>query len=158
MPSIWRVGWVGGVLWLACGLCYGAGDVDKSTEVARDEMVGAVFYPDGVTPASDLPVRVWSVEKQRMLYRSKTNAEGVFRIPVLRVGQCYVFVGLVRVNLSVLSANESEWHQSNDMVIILTHRMLVGARPSVQPYLLIPMLIPSVPFLVNPKKPRVVSP
>jgi len=156
MPSTWKVGWIAGVLWLTCGLCYGAGDADKPTEVIRDEMVGVALYTDGVTPVSDLPVRVWSVDKQRMLYRSKTNTEGVFRIPVLRAGLCYLFVGTVRMNLSILAASESEWHQSNDIVVILTRRMLVGATPSVKPF----WFVPALPFLASPKipKPPVVSP
>ena len=106
---------------------------DQPTEVPRDEIAGVVYYPDGVTPISGLPIRVWSVDKEKILYRSQTDQEGVFHVPATRSGRCYLFVGRIRVNLQVMATDESEWHQRHDLVVILPHRMRASAIPFVPP-------------------------
>jgi len=136
------------------GVGWGAEPADVPTPVVREEIVGVALRPDGVTPIGDLPVRLWSVDRQEMIYRTRTKPDGTFRIPRLRSEHYYAFVGRVRVNLKMIAPDdEGEWHQNHDLIVVLPTRILVSASPLVSDLMIAPLLMNAIP-----KKPRIVSP
>ena len=161
------------VAWALAGVGLGAESSDVPTSLVKEEIVGVALRPDGVTPIGDLPVRLWSVDRQEMIYRTRTKPDGSFRIPTLRSEHYYIFVGRVRVNLKMIAADdEAEWHQYHDLIVILPNRILVsasplvsdliialptrilvGASPSVSDVIIAPLIVPVVP-----RPPSVVSP
>jgi len=114
------------------GVGWATEPADIPTPVVREEIVGVALRPDGITPIGDLPVRLWSVDRQEMIYRIRTKPDGTFRIPALRSEHYYLFVGRVRVNLKMIAPDdEAEWHQYHDLVVVLPNRVLVNASPLV---------------------------
>ena len=126
--------------------------VEAHMEIVTDEIVGVALYPDGITPIRDLPVRVWSVDGQKMIYRTRTDEDGVFQIPWLNEGRCYVFIGRVKVDLRVLTADVNTVHQHHDIVAVVPRGMLVSSRPHLMDVVMAGLLLPP------PDEPRVVSP
>jgi len=143
------------MLMVRCVSSLGAEAAGVDTDLPREEMVGVALFPDGVTPIENLPVRVWSVDKQKMVYRTRTDADGLFRVPVIRVGRYYLFVGRARVNINVLLSNEMAGSQNNDIVVILPYRMMVSSVSLGEPVLFAPLLF--APLALPPNK-KVVSP
>ena len=142
----------------ACVLCTMgqlvlADEFVAEVQVMPDEIVGVVLYPDGTTPVIDLPVRIWDTDRNRMVHRTKTNSEGVFRIPTMKEGRFYLFVGGLRIDMEVLLANKELLSQQHDLVIVLPRKMTLGTSVKVYDLLLIPLLIRE-----PPPPPKVVSP
>ena len=125
---------------------------DAQMEIVSDDIVGVALYPDGETPVKDLPVRVWSIDRQRMIYRTSTDEDGVFEVPEIRLGRCCIFVGRVRVDLRVVRAGRTDLHQRHDIVVVVPHGMLVSAAPRIMDILIAPLIMQA------PAEPRVVSP
>jgi hypothetical protein len=149
--------WIHGAL-LAVPLCivgqFGwAEDFVPEVQVLPDEIVGVVVYPDGETPVIDLPVRVWSLEKNRMLYRTKTDDEGAFRVPSsISGGKCYLFVGKLSIDLEILHPSKDVVSQRHDLIIVEPRWMTVTTGARLFDVLLAPVL------MQVPDSPRVVSP
>ena len=118
----------------------------------EEDIVGLALYPDGQTPVVDMPVRVWSVDKKQMIFRSRTDNHGNFRIPRLEPGQNYLFVGRVRVNLKIFTAESGDTHQYHDIVMVVTRGMVIPAKPNVMEVLLAPVI------MKPPEDPPVISP
>lgn len=147
------------LLWVLAGcLCmkgqsgWGEGYTPQ-VQVLPDEIVGVVVYPDGITPVVELPIRVWNLEKNRMVYRTETNDEGQFRIPaVVKGGQCYLFVGKLRIDLEIMRRNEALASQRHDLVIVVPRWMTVTTGIRVYDVLLASVLmqVPSLPRVVSP--------
>lgn len=129
-------------------------DAGPQLQTTPDRILGVVLYPDGVTPVGDLPIRIWSVARNKMIYRTATAADGSFSIPALEDGDCYVFVGRLRIDMKVLKARADALWQANDMVIVLPRGLIVSS--SVTPKLFDVMLVPLV--VRPPQSPKVVSP
>ena len=74
----------------------------KSVAVKPGEFTGRVLYPDGVIPAADAPVRVWSVAENRFVYETTTDRSGNYKLPALKEGRyLLVFGDRVVVDLRV---------------------------------------------------------
>ena len=125
---------------------------DAQMEIVSDDIAGVALYPDGETPVRDLPVRIWSIDRQRMIYRTSTDNDGVFEVPAMRVGRCYIFVGRVKVDIQVVRAGRTDLHQRHDIVVVVPHGMLVSAAPQIMDVLIAPLI------MQPPAEPRVVSP
>ncbi len=54
---------------------------------------GRVLYPDGKTPAANVPVRVWDVEKEKFIHQVKTDEKGNYSLPRLAPGRYRVTFG-----------------------------------------------------------------
>lgn len=125
---------------------------DVQVELLEEDIVGLAVYPDGETPAEDVPVRVWSVDRKEMIYRSRTDENGNFRIPRLESGQNYLFVGRVRINLKIFKPEAGAAHQYHDIVMVVSRGMVVPAKPNIMEIMLAPII------MRPPEDPRVVSP
>jgi hypothetical protein len=68
------------------------------------EISGKVSYTDG-GPASNVPVRVWSVETKTFIHGTNTDPEGMYSLPQLEPGK-YKFVFGDRVFLDVKVADK----------------------------------------------------
>ncbi len=109
---------------------------------------GVVLYEDGETPVSGLPVRVWDAKTEKVVFRTKTNADGVFTIPEMDEGDRYVTVGSVRIDMRLLTARAGIVPQTHGLVVVM---------PKAMPLIpLAPILIPTtaaaalVPQIVSP--------
>ena len=65
----------------------------KSVAVKPGELTGRVLYPDGVIPAADAPVRVWSVAEKRSVYETTTDSSGNYKLPALKEGRYFLVFG-----------------------------------------------------------------
>jgi hypothetical protein len=132
--DLWRFASVKG--WAALTLCLclvaspgvRAENGEPHAELLPNDIAGVVLGPDGETPIEDLPVRVWSVDRRRYLYRTKTDKDGMFDIPRMRTGRCYLLVGGVKIDLRILSRRAGSLMQHHDIVIALPRRMVVASR------------------------------
>jgi hypothetical protein len=126
-------------------------------ELLPYDIVGVALYPDGETPAEGLPIRVWDLERRKFIFRSETDAEGVFRVPRLETGKCHLFVGQVKVNLQMLARTEIAMLQHHDIVVVLPRRMVIAQRPEIQDLVLYNVIL--APTLISPPpETKVISP
>lgn len=140
--------------WFGNGLA--APDADASAphmQLSSQPVVGVVLYPDGETPVPDLTVHVWSVAKERFVYRTRTDHEGGFEIPWMREGRGYIFVGNVKIDLQIVPSDAGGAVQRHDVVVVVPRKMIVGsAGPRLIHVLSAPLLMtaPLLPSLVSP--------
>lgn len=74
---------------------------------ATSELSGKVMYSDAKTPASKVPVRVWSVTEKKFVVQTTTDENGNYTIPKLQPGRYVgVFGDRVRVDIQIVSAKE----------------------------------------------------
>lgn len=118
-----------------------AADGVSQLEVLPEEVVGIALYSDGVTPVIDLPVRVWSIKKNRMVSRTRTDDSGIFRVPEFDPGDCYMFVGRVKISMKVLQKDTAAAWQRHDVVVVLPDRFLVAGPPRLTDVLVAPVLM-----------------
>jgi len=110
------------------------------------EVRGVVLFPDGETPVDDLRVRVWNADTEKVVYRTRTDENGVFSVPKLDEGTHYVTVGPVRIDMRVLTARAGVTPQSHGFLVVVPKRM-----PLMQPF--VPSSISAAAIL-----PQVMSP
>ena len=94
---------------------------------------GVVLQPDGDTPVSRMPVRLWNADTDEVVYKTQTNKDGVFEVPELTEGNHYVTVGPVRIEMRVLTARAGTIPQAHSFVVVVPKRMP-----------LMPILLPSI--------------
>lgn len=122
-------------------------------QLPSESVVGVVLYPDGATPVPDLSVHVWSVAKERFVYRTRTNSEGGFEIPWMREGRSYILVGDIKVDLQVVAPEAGTVGQRHDIVVVVPRKMMIGSGgPRLIHVLAAPLLMttPILPSLVSP--------
>ena len=112
------------VLAVTCRAGFGQSVVPR-LEMLPEAIRGIILYPDGKTPVADVPVRLWSVKEDRIIHRSASDDNGAFRIPRTADGECFLFIGRLRVDLRVLSRHGDAMVQQHDMILVMPHRMLV---------------------------------
>jgi len=123
--------------------------LQSDLELFPSDIVGVTLCPDGQTPVADLPVRVWSVDKDKMIYKTQTDKDGGFRIPSLSAGRCFIFVGRVKVDINVLRNQQNALTQHADWVVVMPRSLLLTKTPEIYdllmttPALLIPQERPS---------------
>lgn len=117
-----------------------------------NDIAGVALWPDGKTPVHDLPVRVWNADRNRMVYRTRTDRNGVFRIPNTPVARCWIFVGKVKVDLRILKTEDGTASQQHALVVVVPRHMLLASKPEMTDLVLAPLLLNAIP------PPRVVSP
>lgn len=125
-------------------------------ELVANEVVGAVFFADGETPVASFPVRLWSVDQERFLYRTRTNAQGEYRVPRLRAGRTYLMVGRVKIDLQVLAEEPGTLMQRHDIIVILPRRTLLTAKQVLYDYFA--GMLPLLALPEEPREPEIVSP
>jgi hypothetical protein len=82
-----------------------AAPYSQSLTIKPGSLTGQVLYPDGETPAANVPIRVWSVVDKKFIYEGTTDEKGMYRIPALGPGQYVVIAGdRVRVEVVVSDA------------------------------------------------------
>jgi hypothetical protein len=106
-------------------------------ELVPQDIVGVTLYPDGQTPIIDLPVRVWSVDKDKIIYRTRTDKDGAFKIPGLTTGRCFVFVGRVKVDMRVLAGRKELVAQQANWIVIMPRGLLVSKTPEIYDLLML---------------------
>jgi hypothetical protein len=134
------------------------GRAEPLLEIVPEEIVGIALYPDGITPVAELPIRLWSEARQRVIFRTQTAADGTFRVPRTAAGPCFLFVGRVKMNLRMLPPSAGGTYQQHDIIIVVPRSLVVGqGLPQAGIIMGTDVLI--APFLFKPpRKPPVVSP
>jgi len=124
-----------------------AAEPETHMVVEQEEIVGIVVRPDGETPIEKMPVRVWSVESQKITHRTRTDVNGIFHIPRQKVGQALIFVGRVKIDLRILIKDANMVGQHHDIVVVMPHRMLIASLPRAME---IPIGLMAIPPLISP--------
>jgi hypothetical protein len=115
--------------WVCAALVFGVlatagvADTPPDVTVLPAEVRGIVLFPDGETPVDGLKVRVWNAETERIVFRTRTNTDGVFDIPHLDEGRHYVTVGPVRIDMRVLTARGGVTPQPHGVVVVVPKRI-----------------------------------
>ncbi len=120
-----------------CGATYAA-PPDLSVLPAR--VRGVVLLPDGETAVSGLRVRLWNAESEKVIFRSRTNKDGVFEVPKMTEGSHYVTVGPVRIDMRILTARAGVTPQPHGLVIVVPKRLPM-----------MPVLIPGATAMALPQ-------
>jgi hypothetical protein len=123
--------------------------------ILPNECVGVVLHGDGETPVARLPVRLWSVDKARFVYRTRTDPGGVFYVPRLATGRSYLMVGQIKIDLEVSSESGTPGAvvgQQHDIIVAMPRRALVIGEQVLYDVLVAPLL------LRQPERPNIVSP
>lgn len=134
---------LGAILLLAAG----RGETPIEIELLPEDIVGVVLRPDGKTPIAELPVRVWNTEKNKTIYRTKTDKDGIFRLPALKASRNIVFVGRVKIDMRILSARKDALMQRHDWVIVMPRGLLMSRMPEMAD------IIMGIPVLLQPSPP-----
>lgn len=104
---------------------------------------GVVLKADGKDRADNLRVRVWNADTEKVVYRTRTDEDGVFEIPRLDEGNHYVTIGPVTLNMRVLSARAGVRPQPHGVVLVVPKRMPIGP-------ILLPGAAAALPQIVSP--------
>ncbi len=112
-----------GVVSMILGLTlYGFGvvpaEITPLTQVISADVQGLVFYADGQTPAADVPIRIWDIEKREFIYSAQTDENGYFHLPKLEPGKYYVTFDWVKVELLVVEPVGGV-QQPHDVVVVI---------------------------------------
>lgn len=107
--------------WLPCfeaaaAMRYEPGAFSK---VITAEVQGLVFYSDGETPATDLPVRIWDIEKREFIYEDMTDENGYFELPKLEPGRYFVTFDWMKIELLVVEKASVVAQQPHDIVVVI---------------------------------------
>lgn len=135
---------------LAATAVIGVAQAAPDVAVLPAEVRGVVLFPDGETPADKLAVTVWNADTEKIVYRTRTDKDGVFNVPRLEEGNHYVTVGPVRIDMRVLTARAGVTPQPHGFVVVIPKRM-----PIVQT--LVPSTLTAAAAAL-PAAPQVVSP
>ena len=130
----------------------GAGAVEAHMDLHPQEIAGIALFPDGETPVSDLPVRVWDMAEKKFVYRTRTDEHGVFEAPQMGAGLHSLFVGRVKIDLCMIAEKAGRSAQRHDIIVVIPRKMIVSARPGLMDVLVAPA------FFRPPEPARVVSP
>lgn len=79
-----------------------------------------------------------------MVFKTRTDADGIFEVPKLTEGSHYVTVGPVRIDMRVLTARAGVTPQPHGLVVVVPKRLPM-----------MPVLIPGATALALP---RIMSP
>jgi hypothetical protein len=126
---------------LACGAAYAA---RPDLSVLPAKVRGVVLLPDGETPVGGLQVRLWNAETEEVIFKSRTDKDGVFEVPKMTEGSHYVTVGPVRIDMRILTARAGVTPQPHGLVVVIPKRLPM-----------MPVLIPGATAMTLP---RVMSP
>ncbi len=132
---------------VAAGVVQAAPDVT----VLPAEVRGVVLFPDGQTPVDRLPVKVWNADTEEVVFRTRTDANGIFDVPRLEEGNHFVTVGPVRIDMRILTARAGVTPQPHGVVVVIPKRM-----PMIQTF--VPSTITAAAAAALPAAPEVVSP
>jgi hypothetical protein len=132
---------------VAAGVVQAAPDVT----VLPAEVRGVVLFPDGQTPVDRLPVKVWNADTEEVVFRTRTDENGIFDVPRLEEGNHFVTVGPVRIDMRILTARAGVTPQPHGFVVVIPKRM-----PMIQT--LVPSTITAAAAAALPAAPEVVSP
>ncbi len=132
---------------VAVGVAQAAPDVT----VLPAEVRGVVLFPDGATPVDRLPVKVWNADTEEVIFRTRTDADGVFNVPRLEEGNHFVTVGPVRIDMQILTARAGVTPQPHGFVVVIPKRMPMIAT-------MVPSTITAAAAAVASTAPVVVSP
>lgn len=105
---------------VVCGLAQAA-PPDLSVLPAR--VRGVVLLPDGETPVDRLRVRLWNADTEEVIFKTRTDADGVFEVPKMGEGSHYVTVGPVRIDMRVLTARAGFTPQPHGLVVVIPKRL-----------------------------------
>jgi hypothetical protein len=135
----------------ASGIANAAPDV----AVLPADIRGVVLFPDGSTPADGLTIRVWNTETEEIVFKTKTNKQGIFDLPRLDPGDHYVTAGPVRIDMRVLDGRPGTVPQPHGFVVVIPKRA-----PVIQPLIPTTITASATPFLAEAPtpEPRIVSP
>lgn len=121
------------------------------------EVRGIVLLPDGETPVERLAVKVWNAETEEVIYRTRTNEDGVFTVPRLTEGDHYATVGPVRIDMRILTARGGVVPQAHGVVVVVPNRapavpVLLPTTMSTAAAALLPAAEPEpiIPTIVSP--------
>jgi len=95
--------------------------------VRPGEIAGKILYPDGKTPASKVPVRVWSVTKEKFILQTTADEKGAYRLPRLAAGRYLVVYG-DRVSVDLRVDDEAKQTARTLNVIIPRGKVLAADR------------------------------
>ena len=87
-----------------------------SIAVKPGKLAGKVLFPDGTSPAAAVAVQAWSVEQEKYVCETVTDAEGAYELEGLPAGRHLLVVG-GRVSVDVRVAEEAD-HRGPLNVII----------------------------------------
>ena len=89
------------------------------SEVVSARVTGFVFYADGQTPAGDVPVRVWDIDKREFVFQTRTDPNGFYELPKLEPGKYYVTFDWVKLELVVTENSATMLQQPHDVIVII---------------------------------------
>src|SRR5476651_505739 len=110
---------------LVASMEVGVAKAAPDVAVLPAEVRGVVLFPDGTTPVDKLPVKVWNADTEKIVFRTKTDKDGIFDVPRLEEGNHYVTVGPVRIDMRVLTARAGVTPQPHGFVVVIPKRMPV---------------------------------
>lgn len=89
-----------------------------SIAVRPGTLTGQVLFPDGKSPAADVAVKVWSVERGAYVAQTVTDANGAYILKALPVGRHLLVVG-GRVSVDVHVVEKAE--HTGPLNVIIPH-------------------------------------
>lgn len=113
----------------------GAG-LSPHMELIPEEVNGVVLFPDGQTPVADLPIRVWDADQEKILFRTSTDRDGIFKLPEVPTGRLFIYVGRMRIEVRVLDRAINAAHQRHDLIIVISRQMVYGQVPVMEDVML----------------------
>lgn len=123
---------------------------------------GVAVWADGETRVEKLRVRLWNAESESVVYRTRTDNNGMFVIPNVSEGPHYLTVGPVRISIDILQPRAGIVAQTHSIVVVIPKRLPLTPSLASSAVLALPME-PSIAntggdALPLPEEPTVISP
>ena len=137
--------------------------VGSTDGVAQSDMMappatlrGVVVWADGQTRVDKLRVRLWDSETEKVVYRARTDKNGIFNVPHVSNGNHFLTVGPVRISMRILKPRAGVVVQSHSIVVVIPKRLPLSPSLVSSAVLALPR-VPSETLNVPPE-PIVISP
>ncbi len=128
------------------------------TKVFRSQIRGFVFYTDGETPASKVPVRAWDVEQRKFVAETTTDDNGFFELPELPPGEYYITFDWTRLRIEVEENKPGNVVQQAHHVIVVIPRDVAFISIPQLSSVLLATSVSEVARRTEEERPKLISP
>ncbi|MBU1693752.1 MAG: carboxypeptidase-like regulatory domain-containing protein [Verrucomicrobia bacterium] len=87
--------------------------------IISGEVQGFVFYADGETPAAEIPVRVYDINRREFIHETTTDEFGFYSLPRLEPGRYFLTFDWLKLEFEVLPHDVALLQQPHDVIVII---------------------------------------
>jgi hypothetical protein len=122
-----------------------------------DKITGLVLYSDGKTPVKNAQIRVWDVQKDEYIHKTRTDEFGAYELPKLELGEYRVSFDQVQLELQIVEQSHATVQYPHNIIVIIPRALVFPNVLPLQAFILPTGMILGDRAIQDPdKEPRVI--